>query len=794
MDRHATSRRRFLSTAASAAVAGLTLPGIVLRAKASDPSCAGDGSQPQTSPLISKPVDEVNVLFGTASLDDRALIGNAPPPGEELYTGMVSPGAALPHGIDIGPINKDISLAYPHGNLYSYVYPRRTMVGFSTMVTDSLLMPLVGDWTTPPDRIRYASVYDKNTERSTPGNYHVYLPDHRIAVDLTATALAGLYRFSFPATDRATLLFDLGPPESSSIEIVGDRTIRGLADGGKTFFVAEFSKPFQSFGTFCRRPPSPGVTGDGWFLLGIDTIRYGSRAQTGSFAGCYLNYGTEQDEKILVRMAAGASFDQSRNRLRAEMPDWDFQKTKQAAVEIWNSKLSSIEVQGGTKRQRQTFYSAFYHAFASPTMIARKGEQFVGKDKQLHVADRDRYDEVPYWDTGRNQVVLLTLLDPDRKSDILRSQFEMAKESGWMGTSFHGDHAVAMFLGDWERGLSFDYEAVYSYLRKNALDITGPRANLAEYLAKGWIHDDVVASPSPPYDEGNAGVSKTLEYCYDDYCLAMYARKLGKYDDYRMFLARAVNYKNVWDRSTGFMRGRTSDGSWITPFDPMEPYYNFMYKESNSWQTSWFVPHDVQGLVSLMGGPKAFLDRLDQFFTIPYRPAGIARDVTGLIGQYCHGNEPDHHVPYLYNWAGAPWMCQQMVRKIMKLMYGTDKDGLGLAGMDDQGENCSWYVLSALGFYPVNPARAEYIIGSPLFEKAILHMGHGKDLTIVARNNSDENVYIQSSQLNGKPLEKPWFRHADIANGGELVFQMGPKPNREWGSAPNAVPPSMSQV
>jgi predicted alpha-1,2-mannosidase len=273
----------------------------------------------------------------------------------------------------------------------------------------------------------------------------------------------------------------------------------------------------------------------------------------------------------------------------------------------------------------------------------------------------------------------------------------------------------------------------------------------------------------------------------------MYARKLGKDDDCRMFLARASNYKQVWDRSTGFMRGRTSDGSWVAPFDPMEPYYNFMYKESNSWQTTWFVPHDVRGLVSLMGGPVAFLDRLDQFFSLQYRPTGIARDVTGLIGQYCHGNEPDHHVPYLYNWVGAPWKCQHLVRKIMKLMYGSDKDGLGLAGMDDQGENCSWYVLSALGFYTVNPARPEYIIGSPLFEEATLHMGHGKDFAIVARNNSDENVYIQSARLNGKELDAPWFRHADIVNGGELFFEMGPKPNPAWGSAPSAAPPSMSQ-
>ena len=795
MNRKTTSRRKFLQAGAGAAAA-VGLPSFsrdVLTTESETASQQSSTDLIQTGPTqistsLMRPVDYVNVLFGTSSLDDPELIGNAPPPGEELYSGMVAPGAALPHGIHIGPINKDISLAYPHGNLYSYVYSRRTVVGFSSMVTDSLIMPLVGDWTTPPDRIRYASVYDKASERSVPGRCSVYLQDHKIQVDLTATPLAGLFRFTFPKTDRATILLDLGPGDGS-MEIIGDRTIRGCANQGKEWFILEFSKPFRSFGTFCRRPPSPNLVGYGWFLLGMDSIHYASRSQRGSFAGCYLNYATAQDEQVLAKIAAGSSFEQAQNRLRSGLPDWDFEKFRRTAADVWNRKLSSIEVKGGSERNRRIFYSALYHAFASPTMIVRRGEQFIGQDKKVYLAQYDRYDEVPYWDTGRNQVVLLTLLDPQRKLDILRSQLDMAKESGWMGTSFHGDHAVAMYLGDWERGLTFDYEEVYSYLRKNAVDPRGPRSHLAEYLEKGWIHDIVVDSPSPPYDEGNAGVSKTLEYCYDDHCLAMYAKKLGKSDDFRMFMTRARNYRNVWDRSTGFMRGRKEDGGWIIPFDPTEPYYNFMYKESNSWQTTWFVPHDIAGLMELMGGRTAFIQKLDDFFSLPYRPTGIARDVSGLIGQYNHGNEPDHHVPYLYNWAGAPWKCQQLVRKIMNVMYGSDKDGLGLAGMDDQGENCSWYVLNALGFYTVNPARAEYVIGSPLFDEAVIHMGNGRDFTIVAHNNSEQNVYIESALLNGRILDRPWFEHSEISNGGELVVSMGPDPNLAWGASTQASPP-----
>ena len=707
---------------------------------------------------------------------------------------MVCPGATLPYAItDVSPVNKDISLAYPHGNLYSYAYPRRTMVGFSNMVPNLLLMPLVGDWTTPPDRIRYASLYSKESEKSSPGYYTVYLPDHKVKVDLTATMWTALYRFKFPKTSRATILLDLGPSISSNVQIVGDRKVRGQAGGTKVFFVAEFSRPFKSFGTFRRDAPSAGNMGFWWSLLGTDVVEYDSRSESGTYAGCYLNYATSEGEKILIKAAAGDSFEQAEKRLETENPSWDFEGIRKRAEETWSKKLSLIEVKGGTGKERAIFYSALYHAFASPRLVAEKGVEFIGEDGQSHVAEYDRYDPVPFWDTGRNQIVLLTLLEPDLKLNVLRSHLEMARETGWMHTAFHGDHAVAMYLGDWERGLKFDWEAAYEYLRKNATDPKGPRAKLADYLERDWIPDTVVEHPGPPYEGGDAAVSKTLEYSYDDYCLATYAKKLGKEDDYRMFLARASNYRNTWDPSTGFMRGRREDGSWIEPFDPREPQYNFMYKEASGWQMVWFVPHDVQGLINLMGGREKFVERLDEFFTLPYNPKGIARDVTGMVGQYCHGDEPDHQAPYLYNWAGAPWKTQEVVRKILRLMYGSDKDGLGLSGMDDQGENCSWYVLSAMGFYTVDPARPQYIIGSPIFDEVTLHMGNGKDLVIVANNNSEKNIYIQSATLNGKPLDKPWFDHSAIANGGKLVFNMGPAPNKSWGSAPESAPPSMSR-
>ena len=430
-----------------------------------------------------------------------------------------------------------------------------------------------------------------------------------------------------------------------------------------------------------------------------------------------------------------------------------------------------------------------------PTLVAKVGERFTERDGSIHEAAYDRYGPVPFWDTGRNQIVLLTLLEPEVKLDILRSELDMARESGYMGTSFHGDNAVFMYLGDWQRGLNFDWAGTYEYLRKNAMDPKGPRGHLAEYMKNGWIPDVIPdGNPSPPYAGGNAGAATTLEYSWDDHALALYARKLGKQDDYEMFLKRSYNYENVFDPSVGFIRGKTADGKWISPFDPREPYYNFMMKEASGWSTLWLVPHDVQGLSNLLGGREKFAAKLDEFFETPYTAKGICRDCTGVIGQYVQGNQPDQQVAYYYDWAGQPWKTQELTRRILETLYGSDKYGLAFPGMDDQGSTASWYVMSALGFYPVDPSSPDYIIGSPIFDQATIHMGRGHDLTIIARHSSAKNIYIQSATLNGKPWDKPWFSHSDIEQGGEFVFNMGPLPNKSWGSAVGAAPPSMTPL
>jgi predicted alpha-1,2-mannosidase len=736
-----------------------------------------------------RPVDYANGLVGTAPLDDQKLIGNAPPPGEQLYSGFTSPGAKLPHSsTELAPINANLDLNFPAGVRAPYFYPNRTIVGFSSGAGDGpTVMPVVGDWTVPPER--RASVYDKAREKSSPGYYSVYLDDYRTKVEMTATTWTGIYRFTFPRADNAHLLLDLGR-SGGDIEIVDDHTVRGKSRGG-TFFVAESSRPFKAFGTFKEFPP----TNPGQSLLGDNDVEPGSRTISGHFAGTYLRFATTEGEQVLVKIASGLSYRMAEDRIQSEDPGWDFDRVRNQATQIWARTLNKIEVEGGTEKEKMLFYSCLYHSFASPRLVAAKGEQFTGLDGKVRTAAYDRFDEVPFWDTGRNQIELLTLIEPTVKVDILRSQLDRALESGYMGTSFHGDNAVFMYLGDWERGLNFDWAAAYEYLRKNATDVHGPRGYLAEYMRNGWISDVIPESnPSPPYAGGKAGVATTLEYSWDDYALALYARKLGKEDDYHMFLKRAHNYQNVFDPAVGFMRGKTEDGKWISPFDPREPYYNFMMKEASGWSTLWLVPHDVQGLINLLGGREKFSAKLDEFFNTPYSAKGICRDCTGVIGQYVQGNQPDQQVAYYYDWSGQPWKTQEMTRRILRLMYGSDKSGLAFPGMDDQGSTSSWYVMSAMGFYTVDPSSPNYILGSPIFDKVTIHMGNGSDFVIVAKSNSEKNMYIQSATLNGKPWNKPWFSHVEMANGGSLVLNMGPLPNKQWGSTPDAAPPSMSEA
>jgi predicted alpha-1,2-mannosidase len=747
------------------------------------------------------PVDLADPLVGTAALDKQTLIGNAPPPGEPVYSGQTSPGARVPHSsVEAAPINNNITLSFPNGVPVPYYYTNPTMLGFSGGGGSSyggnaepIISPVVGDWSMPP--AYRESAYDKARETASPGYYSVYLDTFKTNVELTATRWASLMRFTFPASDRSNVLVNF-PAHGGSMEVVGDHVLRGVSQDSKAidgaYFVAEFSKPFSDMGTFRKVAGSVGDAREGWGI-GDKDVQPGARTVAGSWSGSYLVFHTRAGEQVLMKIAHGTSYEQAEQRLKDELPGWNFDTVHAAARDEWAKLLNRVQVSGGTAKQRQLFYSTLFQSFASPRVIAEKGEKFTDMRGQVQTATHDRYGPVPFWDTGRNQIVLLELMEPERVQNILASELDMARERGYMNTSFHGDNAVFLFLGSQRRGIPFDYAAAYDYLRKNALDPAGPRHYLGEYEKNGWIADFVPPNnPSPPYAAGKAGAATTLEYAWDDHAMAQYAAMLGHKEDAALFAQRAGNWRNVFDKSIGFVRGRTADGQWVSPFDPQEPYYNFMMKEASGWSTLWLVPHDVQGLMTALGGREAFDVKLDRFFSTPYTPKGICRDCTGLIGQYVQGNQPDQQAAYYYDWGGQPWKTQKLVRQILAEMYGSDAAGYGYPGMDDQGATSSWYALSAMGFYPVDPSSDAYIIGSPLFDDVKLTMGNGKVLEIAARNNSDANMYVQSATLNGKPWSKPWFAHADIKDGATLVLTMGPKPNPAWGSALADAPPSQS--
>ncbi|GAA0668977.1 putative alpha-1,2-mannosidase [Sphingomonas insulae] len=755
----------------------------------------------QRSPAAVKPpVEEADPLVGTAPLDRPELIGNAPPPGEPTYSGITSPGARLPNSsVEAAPVNVNVELTYPTGVATPYHYPSPTMIGFTGgggpaygARAQPVIMPVVGDWTVPP--VYTQAYYDKAKEVARPGYYSVYLDTFSTRVELTATQWTSLMRFTFPTGDRSHVLVNL-PGRGGEVEVVGDRVVRGIAaERGRDdardgrYFVAEFSRPFRAYGTFRKSPGDARGYG-----IGDKDVAPDARRMSGSFAGAYLDLTTRQDEPVLVRMAHGQSFAEAEQRLRAEQPRWDFDGVRNAARDTWAALLDRVQVSGGTAKQRKLFYSTLFQSFASPRLLARKGERFTDTNGTIRTATYDRYGPVPFWDTGRNQIVLLELMEPELIRNVMQSELDMARERGYMNTSFHGDNAVFLYLGAMKRGIPFDYAAAYDYLRRNATDSKGPRGYLAEYQRNGWIADEIPSgNPSPPYAGGKAGAATTLEYAWDDHAMADLAERLGKPDDARLFRTRAANWRNVFDPSTGFVRGRTADGKWIAPFDPQEPYYNFMMKEASGWSTLWLVPQDVQGLATALGGRARFNAKLDRFFATPYHPTGICRDCTGMIGQYVQGNQPDQHAPYLYAWSGQPWKTQALTRRILDTLYGSDASGYGYPGMDDQGATSSWYALTAMGFYPVDPSSDVYVIGSPVFDRMALQLGNGRTLEIVARGNSPTNVYIQSARLNGRPWTKPWFSHADIKDGARLELTMGPKPNVAWGSAPADAPPAMS--
>lgn len=675
----------------------------------------------------------------------------------------------------------------------------------------ALLMVSTGEAGTKPEA--FASAYDHDFETSTPYYYEADLQTSGIRAEFTAAKQAAYYRFTFPASSHAHLALSLR--NNAEFTLAGDNAIQGSTradgtvvhleqDGPETreYFYAEFSRPLNSWQTWRSGEVSQ------------------SQKESGDDIGLITDSTTKTGEAIEVRVGISyISTEQARRNLERDIPDWKFDEAKAAARAAWNDALGAVQVVGGTERQRTIFYTALYRSLGRMTDITEDGKYFSGYDHAVHDAEgHDFYVDDGLWDTYRSLHPLQLLLDAHQQDDMIRSYIRMYQQSGWM-PSFPsvageqavmiGHHAASFILDAYAKGYrDFDLAAAYVALRKNATQATmlpwsrGPITDLDRvYFDKGFFpalaygEKETEQAVTP---ERRQSVSVTLENSYDDWCVAQLAKALGKNEDAAYFTRLAHNYENVFNPAIDFMAPRSADGEWVSHFDPKLGGGNGgrdYFTEMNSWLYTFHVQYDVAGLIHLMGGRDAFNAKLDQLFVEQY---GTSKwhfldqfpDATGLIGQYAQGNEPSFHVPYLYDFSGQPWKTQQRVRELMDVWYG---DGpLGIPGDDDGGATSSWYVLSAMGFYPECPGSPVYEIGSPIFARTTIRMGNGKLFTIVANHVSARNKYIQSAQLNGKPLNRAWFRHADIADGGTLVLEMADHPNRQWGSAAELAPPSMS--
>jgi predicted alpha-1,2-mannosidase len=763
-----------------------------------------------------QPADHVNPFLGTD------------------FFGHTFPGASLPYAmVHLSPDVHNQGWTYCAG----YIYSESSIMGFSHthwsgvgMVNggEVLLMPTTGLklQTTPgslenPDE-GYRSRFDHSSEIASPGYYSVFLKDENVQVELTSTQRAGFHRYTFPKTENARIILDLGHQigtnlsnDPSELMILNNNRIEGVKSAGlgKVYFVAEFSKPFRYYGTFDNDLKTPESGGSLWPY---------KNGESGKNIGAFVVFETMEDERILVKVGISyTSIEGARKNLQAEIPDWDFDGIRNKASEIWNKELSRVKIDGATDDQKEIFYTAMYHSLLAQYISQDVDGKYMGSDKKVHEAKGyNFYGSFSCWDTYRSQHPLLTLIAPDHVNDFIRSIVAKTKDYGWLpaqhflnvyGEAMVGDHLIPVIVDAYLKGFrDFDVNFLYEAMRKKALEEpklpvphAAGRSGLKYYMELGYT----------PVDKVTESVPNTLELAYDDWCIAQLAKELGKKEDYWLFMKRAGNYKNLWDAETQFMRPKKADGSWLEALNGREQeivkegehaYYRYFdpllvgkrpnrhYTESNAWQYIWSVQHDVQGLINLFGGNKAFTSKLDTFFEMsPNISAPKYVGVVGTIGQYVHGNQPSHHVAYLYNYAGEPWKTQQRVRQVCEELYRSGPGGL--CGNEDMGSLSSWYVLSTMGIYPVTPGEAVYTIGSPLFGKATLDLGKGKTFTIEAQNNSAVNTYIQSATLNGKLLSRTWISHQEITNGGTLVFKMGPEPNKKWGSKPEDAPPSMSK-
>jgi predicted alpha-1,2-mannosidase len=645
------------------------------------------------------------------------------------------------------------------------------------------VMPVTGDLKVLPDERAAKFRHEKETAREY--RYDVQLDD-QTQVAMAPTIHGGILRFKFPRTGQAWVVLDANSggssvqvyPESNRITGTNSMTAKGTAPGFAVYFVAEFDRPFSTAGTW----ESNGQKDE-------------ARQRSGNHTGAYARFQMGEGGAVTVRICTSLiSIEQAERNLKAELPRPDLDAVAQAAQQVWDRELAGLEIEGGSEAQRRTFYTALYHSLQFPRMLNETDAggatvHYGLYDGKVHPGPM--FTDIGFWDVFRAQFPLLTILNPKKDAEIIRAMIHTYEEGGWIPTwpnpvetnVMIGTHADSAIADAYMKGIrDYDVAKAYAAIRKDATEpgtgIFAARRGIEDYLKLGYVPADGKVAES---------VARTLEYAYDDFCVAQVARALGRLDDYERFVKQSKSYRNLYDPSTGFMRGRNRDGTWLAPFDPLD--WGGVYTEGNAWQWLWSVQHDVAGLMQIMGGRQAFISKLDALFstTTDFKVGGykqVIHEMTeaklGNMGQYAHINEPVHHVIYLYNYAGQPWKTQKWVHEVMNRNY---KPGpAGWLGDEDNGQMSAWYLFSAMGFYPVNPGQPVYALGSPLFDRATIHLGNGKRFAIVAGRKSPADIYVQSVTLNGKKLDRCWITHSDIVNGGSLNFRLGPQPNEKWGT------------
>lgn len=683
----------------------------------------------------------VNPFLGTAPLTDSAVIGYQPPPGWRVWAGLVFPGASVPNAmVQLSPVTKyhtGAGYQYEDSIIYGFTH---TCKGHWNLCNIPLL-PITGEVSAND----FGSRFSHEKEEAHPGYYRVYLERYGINVRLTSTLRCGFHHYTFPKGKEKKLIVDL---QKSNEHVRGwdirqrtDQAFSGYQLTGDTlFFYAETNAAITGLDSLIQdRRIVP--------VVHFDKTRSSLDVKIG------LSYVSEQNAKL---------------NLDKEIGNKNFDQVKTEASDTWEALLSKIRISGGNSKQKMLFYSSLYRSFLWPALRSDVNGDF--RDASGKVENKGfRYYTIPsLWDTYRNKVVLLGLLQPKVTTDVIKSLVDRGKRTGFIPTFFHGDHGAAFIAGSYLRGIKdFDVKTAYQLLLNNATKEGGTRPYIKEYIKKGYISTPDINDPNVE-TKAKGGVAKTLEYAFDDYAVARLAKALGDSSNYHTFMKRAENYKNVFDPSTRFMRGRLKDGQWVKNFNPQYPYYEYMYREANAWQVSFFAPQDMPGLVKLYGGKKAFEAKLDSFFTIPWNPHYIARNISCFIGQYCVGNQPDHEAPFSYYFVDKPGKSQHILDSVMNHFYGIGKSGLALPGMDDAGEMSSWYVFAAIGLYPFSSADARYIVSVPLFDKIEWEVAPQKHLIIHKTGNSRT---LKGIRWNGKNHKGYFISQRLFQKGGELEIE-----------------------